>query len=144
MVAYADTSFLLSLYGQDANSALAQRMAESLHGPLVLTPLLRHEARNAARLALFRKEITTDECANVLGAIESDIRSGALVESPVAWADVYAEAEALSASHTGKLGLRASDALHVAMAVVLGVRDFYTFDARQKTLALKAGLKVKP
>ena len=62
----------------------------------------------------------------------------------VAWAEVYAEAEALSAAHTGKLGTRALDVLHVASAAALGVKEFYTFDARQKALAMKAGMKVKP
>lgn len=144
MVAYADTSFLVSLYGQDANSALAQPLAAALKAPLAFTPLLRHEARNAVRLAVFRKEINPDECQAVLAAIEADVKTGVLVESPVAWAEVYAEAEALSAGHTEKLGTRAGDLLHVAAAAVLGVKDFFTFDARQKALAMKAGMKVKP
>ena len=62
MVAYADTSFLVSLYGQDANSAPAQEIAANINASLAFTPFLRHEARNAIRLALFRKEITADEC----------------------------------------------------------------------------------
>ncbi len=55
-----------------------------------------------------------------------------------------AESEALSAAHTEKIGTRAFDVLHVAAAAVLGAKDFYTFDARQKALAVKAGMKVKP
>ncbi len=144
MVAYADTSFLVSLYGQDAKSAPAQAVAAAFKAPIAFTPLLRHEARNAIRLALFRKELTPTECQEILAAIEADTQTGALVETPVAWAEVYAEAEALSAAHTGKFGTRALDVLHVAMAAALGIKDFYTFDARQKALALKAGMKVKP
>jgi predicted nucleic acid-binding protein len=144
MVAYADTSFLVSLYGQDANSGPAQEIAASIHAPLAFTPLLRHEARNAVRLAVFRKEITAEECQNLIAAIEADIKTGALLETPVAWAEVYAEAEALSAAHTRALGIRASDVLHVASAAALGVREFYTLDVRQKALAVKAGMKVRP
>lgn len=144
MVAYADTSFLVSLYGQDANSAAAQEIAANFNAPLAFTPLIRHEARNAIRLALFRKEITAAQCQVVIAAIEADAKTGALAETPVAWAEVYAEAEALSAAHTGRLGTRASDVLHVAAAAVLGVKEFYTFDTRQKALAMKAGMKVKP
>ena len=144
MVAYADTSFLVSLYGRDANSAPAQEMAANLNAPLAFTPFLRHEARNAIRLAFFRKDITADECQAIIAAIEADTKTGALVETPVAWAEVYAEAEALSAAHTGKLGARASDVLHVAAATALGAKDFYTFDARQKALAAKTGMKVRP
>ncbi len=144
MVVYADTSFLVSLYGRDANSAPAQALATKLTVPIAVTPFLRHEARNAIRLALFRKEITSDECQSVLAAIEADVETGALVESPVAWAEVFAEAEALGAAHTYKLGIRASDILHVAAAAVLGAKTFYTFDTRQKMLAAKAGMTVKP
>ena len=144
MVAYADTSFLVSLYGQDANSAHAQDMATNLNTPFAYTPFLRHEARNAIRLAFFRKEITADECQSVIAAIDADTKTGALVETAVAWAEVYAEAEALSAAHTGRLGTRASDVMHVAAAAALGAKDFFTFDARQKALAAKAGMRVKP
>jgi predicted nucleic acid-binding protein len=144
MVAYADTSFLVSLYGRDANSAPAQELAAKLAAPLAFTPFLRHEARNAIRLALFRKEITELECESVIAAIEEDTKNGKLLETPVVWAEVYAEAEALSAAHTGKLGARASDILHVAAAIALGARHFYTFDTRQKALAVKAGMKVTP
>ncbi|HMO49731.1 MAG TPA: type II toxin-antitoxin system VapC family toxin [Kiritimatiellia bacterium] len=144
MVVYADTSFLVSLYSRDANSGPAQKMASGLSAPLAFTPFLRHESRNALRLAVFRKEITPAECQSVLAALEADVKAGSLVETPVSWAEVYTEAEALSAAHTAKLGVRASDVLHVAAAIALGAREFYTFDTRQKTLAVKAGMKVKP
>lgn len=80
----------------------------------------------------------------MIAAIEADAKAGAFAETPIPWAEVFAAAEELSAAHTGKLGTRASDVLHVASAVVLGSRKFFTFDARQKTLAVRAGLKVKP
>ncbi len=57
---------------------------------------------------------------------------------------MYAQAEALRPGHTSTLETRAFDVLHVASAAALGVKDFFTFDARQKALALKAGMKVKP
>ncbi len=37
MVAYADTSFLFSLYGHDANSVLAQQTGSALKVPLAIT-----------------------------------------------------------------------------------------------------------
>lgn len=84
------------------------------------------------------------ECQAVLAAIEADAKIGAMAEAPVSWAEVYAEAEALSAAHTGKTGTRAFDVMHVASAAALDAKTFFTFDARQKALAVKAGLKVKP
>ena len=109
-----------------------------------MTPLQRFELRNALRLSVFRGDIAGDECRRLLDLIEADIKTGALVETPVAWAEVYAEAEALSAAHTGRAGTRALDVLHVAAAAALGAKAFYTFDARQKALAVKAGMKVAP
>ena len=144
MGVYADTSFLFSLYAQDANTVQAARIGGSLNASLVLTPLQRYELRNAFRLAVFRGDITAEECQKLLDIVEADIKTGVLVETPVAWAEVYAEAEALSAAHTETLGARALDVLHIAAAAALGAKDFYTFDARQKALAKKAGMKVKP
>lgn len=144
MVAYADTSFLYSLYGHDANSAEARTMGNALKVPLAFTPLQRHELRNAFRLAVFRKAMTEERCEAVLAAIEADTKTGVLVETPVSWAEVYSQAEALSAAHSKTLGTRGFDVLHVAAAIALGTKNFLTFDARQKSLAVKAGLKVRP
>ena len=140
MVVYADTSFLFSLYAQDANTVRAAKIVETLDVSLVLTPLQRHELRNAFRLAAFRADITGDECQKLLETFNADIHSGTLVETPVAWAEVFAEAEALSASHTEKIGSRGFDVLHVAAAAALGAKVFFTFDARQKALAVKFGV----
>lgn len=144
MVVYADTSFLFSLYAQDANTPRATKLAGTLHGALIATPLQRFELRNALRLSVFRGDIAADESRRLLDLIEADIKTGALVETPVAWAEVYAEAEALSAAHTGKTGTRGMDVLHVASAAALGARVFFTFDTRQRALAAKAGMNVKP
>ena len=144
MVIYADTSFLFSLYGHDANSAQAWPIGDSLHAPLAFTPLQRHELRNAFRLAAFRKVMTVARLRAVLAEVEADAKAGALIDTPLAWAEVFAEVEALSAAHTESLGIRALDVLHVAAAAALGVREFYTFDARQKALAVKTGMKVRP
>ena len=144
MIAYGDTSFLFSLYGNDTNSAQAWTIGDALKLPFAFTPLHRHELRNAFRLAVFRKVMTLERCQAVLAEIEADTKTGVLVETPVAWAEVYAEAEALSAAHTETLGTRAFDILHVSAAAALGAKEFYTFDARQKALAVKVGMKVKP
>jgi predicted nucleic acid-binding protein len=144
MVAYADTSFFFSLYAQDANTVQAGQIAATVQSPLVFTPLQRHELRNAFRLSLFRHEITAAECQRLLDAVEADAKTGVLVETPVSWAEVYSEAEVLSAGHTKTLGTRGVDVLHVAAALALGIKTFLTFDARQKSLAVKARLKVKP
>lgn len=144
MVVYADTSFLFSLYAQDANTFQAAHAAKSRRIVLLYTDFHRHELHNAFRLSLFRGHIDDIECQRLIKQADSDASDGCFLNVPLAWPEVFAAAEALSAAHTGKLGTRAFDILHVAAAVVLGAQAFYTFDARQKALAKKAGLKVKP
>lgn len=144
MVAYADTSFLVSLYGQDANSAAACRIARGCRSALPLTSLQAHETRNAFRLAVFRKVITEAECRHVLHAFEDDLRTGVLEARPVIWTDLFDEAERLSVAYTPTLGVRAADILHVAAARIMNATAFLTFDERQRALALKARLRVLP
>ncbi len=57
--------------------------------------------------------------------------------------EVMTEAERLSASHSGKLGTRSLEVLHVAAALLIGSPVFLTFDTRQAKLAKASGLKVK-
>ncbi|MGA2250711.1 hypothetical protein [Terracidiphilus sp.] len=42
------------------------------------------------------------------------------------------------------LGVRTLDSLHVACALELGARSFWTFDERQERLAIAAGLNTNP
>ena len=144
MVAYADTSFFLSLYTADANHEAAVELVKRIKAALPLTSLQRHELRNAVRLQVFRKDMTEQDRHSVLRSIEADLQDGFLVETGLAWPAVFAEAETLSAVHTERIGTRGMDILHVASARAIGTRDFFTFDTRQKDLAVKSGLKVKP
>ncbi len=144
MVTYADTSFLLSLYTADANHAAAIEQLKRIKAAMPFTPLQRHELRNAVRLQVFRKDITERDRDAVLRNIDADVKDGFLVETGLPWVSVFAEAETLSADHAERLGTRGMDILHVAAARAIGAHDFLTFDGRQKTLAAKAGLKVKP
>jgi predicted nucleic acid-binding protein len=141
---YFDTSFLVSAYIRDVHSRRVAAVLQSLKSPIPITALAKHELRNAVRLCAFRSEIAADTCREVLTDIDDDLRSGVLQEAPLVWADLWAEAEALSEKFTVKLGVRAADIMHVAAARVLGVSAFYTFDARQSRLAGEAGLTVLP
>jgi hypothetical protein len=44
----------------------------------------------------------------------------------------------------GGIGCRTLDIIHVAAAIVIGAREFVTFDARQRAVAIQCGLAVKP
>ena len=136
---YADTSFLVSLCLRDANSARAAEVALRAM-PVLLTPLLEHELRNAIRLCVFRGQISSAQREGVLYDFEQDKVAGVLHAVPMDWPKVLRHAEALSRRHTEALGVRGMDILHVASALALKAGRFVTFDERQRTLAQLAGL----
>ncbi|OHE88799.1 MAG: hypothetical protein A3G75_01840 [Verrucomicrobia bacterium RIFCSPLOWO2_12_FULL_64_8] len=138
---YADTSFLVSLYVQDANSSRAADAARRT-APLFLTPLGLHELRNAIRLCAFRRQITTAQRERALQDMEQDMAAGVLHAAPLDWPKALRHAESLGRQHTETLGSRGMDLLHVASALALRARRFATFDDRQRRLAGLAGLDV--
>lgn len=136
---YADTSFLVSLYVQDANSGPAVSLASGAL-PLYLTPLVEHEMRNAIRLCFFRRQISSSQREKALHEMESDKTAGVLHATPLDWPKVLKHAEQLGRRHTESLGARGMDILHIASALALKSQRFLTFDERQKELARLAGL----
>jgi len=62
---------------------------------------------------------------------------------PIAWTNVFREAEQLGKDHSERLGVRGVDLLHVGVAQALGVKRFLTFDSRRAELAKAAGFEVK-
>lgn len=136
---YADTSFLVSLSLRDANSAHATAMASRVM-PVLLTPLLEHELRNAIRLCVFRRQISSAQREAVLHDLDQDKAAGVLHAVPIDWPKVLRHAETLGRRHTEVLGVRGMDILHVASALALKAGRFVTFDDRQRELAQAAGL----
>src|SRR5436190_451689 len=76
-----------------------------------------------------------------LNMILADLAGGVLVAASPALGAIMTEAERLSALHTETLGTRSLDVLHVAAALVLGLKELLTFDARQAALARATGLR---
>lgn len=144
MRAYADTSFLFALMIHDANSPAAGAYLRAHRQVLPFTPLQRLELKNAIRLAVFRKHAETGTAKAALEQIAADLAAGNLVDAPLAWPDVLNEADRLSERHTAALGIRTLDLLHVGAAVCLGLKEFLTFDDRQRACAKAAGLRVGP
>jgi len=141
---YADTSFLLSLYReQDASGRAAELMA-GMAEPLPLTPLEFLELRTGLNLAVFRREISATTRDAAWAHVLQDIRDGVLVRTSPSPTDVFERAGELSDKHAAAIGARTLDILHVASALVLGARELLSFDQRQRALAEKCGLKVKP
>jgi len=140
MVTCADTSYLFSLYGNDANSASAVRWARRCQIPLTLSPYNPFELGNALRFAEFRNALRHEEAAMFWAQFEAAVQQGRLLVVACNLADVLDEAARLSATHTLTGGHRAFDILHVAAALVVGATEFLTFDSNQKRLAEAEGL----
>ncbi len=142
MTTYADTAFLCSLHAPDAHTARVLAWLKRQRAPLPFTGLHRLEFRNALRLRVFRKEITSEQRELAIQAMLSDLASEVFTMADPAWPEVLLEAERLSAGHSEAIGTRSLDILHVASALVLGAGGFLTFDTRQGALAAAAGLRV--
>jgi predicted nucleic acid-binding protein len=135
MVICCDTSFLFSLYANDAHSARAVAWVRATSAPLHLSTLNEYEAANAFRFAEFRRAVPAGRAVAYWADLESDVAAGRLVVTPCNLAAVVAEAKRLSATHTLTGGHRSFDVLHVACALHLDASQFLTFDRNQKRLA---------
>jgi predicted nucleic acid-binding protein len=139
--AYADTSFLASLYIFDGNSARAAARIESATLPISLTLFNEVEITNAFYLRLFRKEVDPTQVRAAQSLFQEDIENGIFEIRPLSSA-VFDRAQRLAEKHTQRLGTRTLDVLHVASALVLRADTLYTFDAKQGKLAQAEGLVV--
>ena len=144
MVAYADTGFLVSLYLEESTSKAADAALGKNRQPLPLTPLGLLEFRNALNRAVHQQRITTAERDALWQDVETDIVGGFLVATSVASADLHAKARELSDRYTPTVGTRSLDLLHVAAALLLDTKRFFSFDERQRKAASGEGLEVKP
>lgn len=139
---YADTGFICSLYAPDANSERACRFMQGQERAIAFSWLNQVEFRNALRLRVFRKEISSAERDQSLHLLLADLASGVFENADLPQVNVLIETERLSARYSEQLGTRSLDILHVAMAIVLGAERFISFDIRQGKLAKAVGLKV--
>ena len=142
MIVYADTGFLISLYGRDINSSEAMNLARSKPVFLV-TPLVEAEFANALELRVFRKDWTRREAQSVSDLFQHHRMGGVMRVSPFTL-EMWERTLLLSRKHTAKIGTRTLDVVHVASASALRPDAFYSFDERQRALARLEKLKVLP
>jgi predicted nucleic acid-binding protein len=138
--AYADTSFLASLYAPDAKSVEVSRLMQRVELPMLLTRFGELELENALHLRVFRKQALPYELREARAAIRADVGNGVLVMTPLPDA-IYLDSKRLASAWTAKLGTRTLDIIHVASALALKADLFYTFDERQAKLARAVGLR---
>ena len=141
MKIYVDTSFLVSLYSPDANSAAAARAMQASPADRFLTAFGELELVNALGLRLFRKEIAAEQAKSSWKDFESDLRD-AVFQLRALTEPVFERARRLSRQTTQRLGTRSADVLHVAAALELGVDRLYSFDERQRKLARAVRLRL--
>jgi len=144
MTHYADSSFLVSCYLADQNTAAAKAWLWKIGVTLPFTPLHALEVRNAFQLGVFRRLITSVDAAAALDDLRSDLRAGRLIQTPINWRSAMQLATTMSGAHTAVIGTRSLDILHLAVARSIRARELISFDARQRSLASAIGLRVSP
>jgi predicted nucleic acid-binding protein len=144
MSAFADTGLLASLYLEEATTKRAERAMEGHTEPLTLTPLAVLELRNALNLAIVRGRISEAERDAAWHRFQAHIQVGVFTHAAIPAAELHEKARELSDRYTPKLATRSLDLLHVAAALLLGAKVFYSFDERQRQAADAEGLKIKP
>ena len=141
MSTYADTSFIVSLYAPDANSAEAIRRFDAVSLPLLFTSFGELELANALQLRVFRKQVEAHEIRGAYNAFRQHVRTGTIIIHSMA-DEIFEASLQLAQRYTARLGVRSPDILHVGSALVLGADIFHTFDRNQKKLAAAVGLKI--
>jgi predicted nucleic acid-binding protein len=152
MRTYADSSFLLKLISQEADSDLAVAEYRRLGSPrLFFLPLHALEVRNAILQRAFyqRRSLSSRDRRHIarerdsaLARLEHFLARRAFLDVVLDMDAVTGRALKLSADHTESIGARAIDLLHVACALSLESEQFLTTDARQAQLANAECLKV--
>jgi predicted nucleic acid-binding protein len=137
---YADPSAVLKLYVHEPESATMSVWRARVKGALPITPQGRLEITNGICLAAFRKAITGEAAADARRSFEEDLAEGRYTQIDVPWRATFKRAIEVSRTFTPTLGCRSLDVIHVATALELGLRDFVTFDRRQRQLARSVGL----
>ena len=145
---YADTNFLTQFYLESPDTSEAERLLSKYHPVLPITWLLKLELINAFEQCVFsgygekQTRISPGLAAACQQHVRDDLRAGVamrLVEiSSVALSYQFEE---LSLRHTAKHGFRTYDLLHVAAALVLKCKTFWSYDKRASKLAKLEGLK---
>jgi predicted nucleic acid-binding protein len=139
--AYADTSFLISLYSLDANSSAAVQTIRAFAGERYIAVLGALEVVNTLHLRVFRKELFAAQVQASLDDFEKDMGDGVFLLRPLA-EQVFERAHQLARQTTARLGTRTADLLHVASALELHADYLYSFDQQQRKLAKAVGMKL--
>ena len=138
---YLDTSALLKLYLKERGSAETQRLVAGQRHPLPVWEIQQMEFVNALRLKVFWKDLSPADADRQIDLFKDRRRRGLYYHPEIDRLELAENFERLS-RETVRHGGRTFDVLHVACALVLGARQFVTFDTKQSLVACQAGLDV--
>ena len=141
---YADTSVLSSLVVNDSNRSRSLELVSRARRPFAFSELHRLEVENSIALCVASRRMTEREASLSHQKVAGLVKGGKWAEVDFRWEQVFARAFGLSRAHTSRISSRSLDILHVACAMDLGLREFWSFDVKQRRLAELVGLKVNP
>ena len=144
MNTYIDTSIIVKSFVLEPDSPAALEILETAGEPFAFSHLHEIEIPNAIRLKRFRGEITRAQETAAIRAFHADVDAGRMARPTYDLGAVFIRAEQLSSRHSGDIGTRSLDVLHVAAALEAGCTIFASFDERQRKVAALAGLAVIP
>jgi predicted nucleic acid-binding protein len=145
---YADTNFFSVLYLTDSGSNEARALFSLHRQVLPVSWLLRLELINALQQSVFSgigaasAKISQELAAACQQHFRDDLRASIamrMVDLPMK--EVTRLFEEIALRHTAKHGFRTYDILHVASALALKCKTFWSFDKRTCKLAKLEGLK---
>lgn len=143
MTSYYDTGVFLKLYTDELESAAIQKFVYAQAERITVTDLHISESVSALRLKAFRQECGEEESSAAVDLLKGDVRAGIIRMVDVDWQHAWLECRLILEQFASKTGSRTLDALHVAIARILGAKQFLTSDKRQSDLAKCVGLSVK-
>ena len=139
---YIDTSVIVKLYIKEEHSLAVSNWLKENNEAIPLTLFHELEFNNVINLKEFRSEITTDEIRLIMANFDEHKSTGIFYRPQISWTDTFKWAIDLSRKHTGKMGSRSLDILHVASALSIKADRFFTFDERQTKLAALSGMEI--
>ena len=140
--AYADTSFLMSLMLEDANSKAARLALSHLGKPLSVSALGKLEFRTAFMRKLGLKEIEAPTAVRLLDAFHRRFLRGFFVDAEAGSEEVWRTADEVSNRQSASIQHRSLDVWHVAIALAASAEAICTFDEKMRKAAELEGLTI--
>lgn len=151
MKTYVDANALIRLYLNLPGSSEIDAALKCAEGrrmwPVAVPQLLQFEIANGIQRMAFESRtggqwrVTPETALCAQADFEDDLTVEVFLRrSPLTLADIEPEFTSLAGRYTAKHGFRTYDIIHVASAITMRCRRFYSFDGKAKALAKLAGL----